>query len=72
MFRISNVNGEVSKVGAVIGTKSENRTKDSMTLFQENIVSYFMQEREKFKDYNAKKALKSTNYTNSPFGAEPY
>ena len=38
-FRISNFKGEVSKVGAVIGTKSENKTKDSMTVFQEKISS---------------------------------
>ena len=33
-FRISNFKGEVSEVGAVIRTKSENRTKDLMMLFQ--------------------------------------
>ena len=47
MFRISNFKGEVSNVGAVIGTKSENRTKDSMTQFQEKLASYVMQEYKK-------------------------
>ena len=41
-FRISNFKGEVAEVGAVIGTKSVNRTKDLMTLFQEKIASYVM------------------------------
>jgi len=38
-FRISNFKGEVLEVGAVIGTKSENRTKDAMKLFQSKIAS---------------------------------
>ena len=33
IFRISNFKGEVSEVRAVIGTKSKDRMKDSMTLF---------------------------------------
>ena len=41
-FRISNFKGEVLDVGAVIGMKSENRTKDSMTQFQEKLASYVM------------------------------
>lgn len=41
-FRISNFKGEVREVGAVIGTKSDNRTKDSMTLFHGKISSYVM------------------------------
>ena len=49
-FRISNFKGEVSEVGAVIGTKLENRTKDSMTFFQEKIASYVMCEYKKGRD----------------------
>ena len=49
-FRIRNFKGEVSAVGSVIGTKSENRTKDSMTLFQEKLASYVMREYKKLRD----------------------
>ena len=49
-FRISNFMGEVSEVGAVIGTKSENQTKDSMTLFQEKLASYVMRKYKKGRD----------------------
>ena len=49
-FRISNFKGEVSDVGAVIGTKSENRTKDSMSMFEEKIASYVMCEYKKGRD----------------------
>ena len=44
-FRISNFKGKVREVGAVIGTKLENRRKDSMTLFQEKIASYIIVEK---------------------------
>ena len=37
-------------MGPVIGTKSKNRTKDSMTLFQEKIASYMMREYKKGMD----------------------
>ena len=50
MFRISSFKGEVSEVGAVIGTKSENRTKELMTLLQEKISSYVMREYKKGRD----------------------
>ena len=46
-FRMGNFKGEVSEIGAVIGTKSENRTKDSMILFQEKNSSYMMWEYKK-------------------------
>ena len=49
-FRISNFKGEVPEVGAVIGTKSENRTKDSMKLFQNKIASYVLREYKKGRD----------------------
>ena len=49
-FRISNFKGEVTEVGAVIGTKSENRNKDSMTMFQEKISSYVMRNYKKGRD----------------------
>ena len=49
-FSIGNFKGEVSKVGAVIRTKSEHRTKDPIRLFQEKIVSYVMQEYKKGRD----------------------
>ena len=49
-FRINNFKGEVAEVGAVIGSKSENRTKDSMTLFQEKIASYVMREYKEGRD----------------------
>ena len=49
-FRISNFKGEVTEVGAVIGTKSENRNKDSMTMFQEKISSYVMRTYKKGRD----------------------
>ena len=50
LFCISNFKGEVSDVGAVIGTKSENRTKDLMMLFQEKLASYVMREYKKGRD----------------------
>ena len=46
-FRINNFRGEVPEVGAVIETKSENRTKDSMKLFQNKIASYVLREYKK-------------------------
>ena len=49
-FRISNFKGKVIEVGAIIGTKSEYRPKDSMTLFQEKIASYVMREYKKGRD----------------------
>ena len=49
-FRINNFKGEVAEVGAVIRTKSQNQTKDSMTLFQEKIVSYVIREYKKGRD----------------------
>ncbi len=49
-FRISNFKGEVPEDGAVIGTKSENRTKDSMKLFQNKIASYVLREYKKGRD----------------------
>ena len=49
-FRISNFKGKVSKVGAVIGTKSENRTKELMKVFEEKISSYVMREYKKGSD----------------------
>jgi len=49
-FRITNFKREVPEVGAVIGTKSENRTKDSIKLFQSKIASYVMREYKKGRD----------------------
>jgi len=49
-FRINNFRGEVPEVGAVIETKSENRTKDSMKLSQNKIASYVLREYKKGRD----------------------
>ena len=42
--------GGAPEVGAIIGTKLENRTKDPMKLFQSKIATYIMRECKKGRD----------------------